>query len=251
MASGLVLLLARPALAIVNIEDMRVKDPVPGFSGQIAAAITGQSGNTDKAAASVGTRLQWHEKPVTNFVVFNYDYGKTAEVKDTNKGFLHARQIRDITDRRAWEVFAQVENNEFTRLSSRGLLGASLRLVAFKSGDERLALITGLGGFYSREKLEVRAGATDAGVDTLLRGNFYVVMKYQLNETVSVGSATYYQPATSDLQDFMALEQGSLHVKLTDRLNLTLSLEVAHDNRPPQLIDKTDVTYRTGIEYQF
>lgn len=245
------MLWTRSALAIVNIEDMRVKEPAPGFSGQVAAAVVGQSGNTDKAAASVGTRLQWHEKPVTNFIVFNYDYGKTAGVKDTNKGFMHARRIRDITDRRAWEVFVQAENNEFTRLSSRGLLGASLRLVAFKSGDDRLALITGLGGFYSRERLDARAGTTDAGVDTLLRGNFYVVMKYQLNDTVSLGSATYYQPATSDLQDFLALEQGSLHVKLTDRLNLTLSLEVAHDSRPPQLIGETDVTYRTGIEYQF
>lgn len=251
MASGLLLLLTRPALAIVNIEDMRVKEPIPGFSGQIAAAIVGQSGNTDKAAASVGTRLQWHEKPVTRFIVFNYDYGKTAGVKDTNKGFLHARQIREITDRRAWEGFAQVENNEFTRLSSRGLLGASLRLVAFKSGDDRSALITGMGGFYSREKLDVRAGTTDAGVDTLLRGNFYVVVKYQMNETVRMISTTYYQPATSDSRDYRALEQASLSVVLTDRLNLTLSLEVAHDNRPPQLIGKTDVTYRTGIEYQF
>ena len=47
------------------------------------------------------------------------------------------------------------------------------------------------------------------------------------------------------------LEQASLHVNLTRRLDLKISLDMAHDNRPPQLIEKTDTTYRTGIEYQF
>jgi len=47
-----------------------------------------------------------------------------------------------------------------------------------------------------------------------------------LNETVRLGSATYYQPATSDFRDMLAWEQASLQVKLTDRLDLTLSLEI-------------------------
>jgi len=242
---------ARPAHAIVNTENLRLQEPEPGFSGNFAMAIAGQSGNTEKSAASVGTRLTWYHKPVTNFIVFNYDYGKTSGVRDTNKGFLHARHVRGITERRAWEAFAQAQKDEFTRLTYRGLLGGGARLVAYKSADDRLELITGIGAFYSREKLDERAGTTDAGIDTLVRGNFYFVVKYRLNDTVSLGSTTYYQPATSDFGDFRALEQAALHVTLSDRLDLKISLDVAHDSRPPQLVEKTDTTYRTGIEYRF
>jgi len=47
------------------------------------------------------------------------------------------------------------------------------------------------------------------------------------------------------------LEQASLQVKLTDRLDLSFSLEITHDSHPPQFVDQTDVICRTGIEYQF
>ena len=96
--------------------------------------------------------------------------------------------------------------------------------------DDRVAAVTGVGGFFPREERDASPGATNAGVDTLLRGNFYVVVKYRLNETVRFGSATYYQPATGDFQDFLALEQASLQVKLTDRLDLSFSLEITHDS---------------------
>lgn len=243
--------LARPAGAIVNTEDTRVKEPVPGFSGNFSLAVTGQSGNTDKSTSSIGGRLQWYYRPTTDFIVFNHDSGKTDGVRDTNRSFLHARHIHELTPRWAWEAFGQAEENEFTRLSFRGLLGAGMRWEALRSEDGRLVLTTGMGGFYSREELEPFVGATDDGVDTLVRGNFYFILKYQLNETVRLASTTYYQPATSDYRDFRALEQASLSVNLTRRLDLKISLDVAHDSRPPQFIEKTDTTYRTGIEYQF
>jgi hypothetical protein len=43
----------------------------------------------------------------------------------------------------------------------------------------------------------------------------------------------------------------ALQIKLTGALDLRLSVEVAYDSEPPQLVDNTDVTYRTGIEYSF
>ena len=245
------LCVTQPAHAIVNTEELRVQEPVAGFSGNFAAAIGGQTGNTDKSDVSIGSRLTWYEKPITNFIVFNYDYGKTGGARDTNKGFLHARHVHGITERLAWEAFAQAQKDEFTRLTYRGLLGGGARIVAYKAHDDRLKLITGIGAFYSREKLSEEAGTTDAGIDKLVRGNFYFVVMYHLNDTVSLGSTTYYQPATSDFGDFRALEQAALRVVLTHTLDLKISLDMAYDSRPPQLVDKTDVTYSTGIEYRF
>lgn len=251
-APGLIVaLLAPPADAIVNTEDIRVEEPPPGFSGKFSLAVSGQSGNTDKSSVSVGGRLQWVERPRTDFIVFNYDSGKTDGVRDTNRRFVHARHILQQTPRRAWEAFAQAEENEFTRLSFRGLLGGGLRWELYRSPGGDLALTAGSGAFYSREELAARPGTTDAGIDSLVRGNFYLVVKYRLNERVQFGSTTYYQPATSDPGDFRALEQAELIVNLARQLDLKISLELTHDSRPPQLIEKTDTLYRTGIEYRF
>ena len=115
--------------------------------------------------------------------MFNHDSGKTSGIRDTNKSFLHARHVRKITDRRSWEAFGQAEQNEFTRLSFHGLLGGALRQVMYQTEDDRFAAVTGVGGFLSREALDASPGTTNAGVDTLLRENFYVVVKYRLNET--------------------------------------------------------------------
>lgn len=239
-----------PSSAIVNIEDVRV-EVKPGFSGQVAFSATGQLGNTDQRNLSLGTRVQWHRETATDFIVLNYDRGETADVVDTDKAFLHARHIGHITDRRAWEAFGQIEQNEFTRLSYRGSIGGGLRWIVFKDAGERTSVTVGSGAFYSRERLEPLAGTTDAGVETLWRANFYVAAKHHINDNVRIASTTYYQPALRDAGDFRALEQLALLIKLTDRLDLRLSLDVAHDSRPPQLVEKTDVTYRTGIEYAF
>ncbi len=240
----------RPASAIVDIEDLRVEKPEPGFSGRLALAADGQSGNTDKSAISFGTRLQWYHEPATDFIVVNYDVAETDGVKDTDRSFLHARHIQDFSERHAWEAFGQVQKDKFTRLSSRELLGGGLRF-GFLRGNENLSLIAGAGAFVERERLEEAAGTTDAGSGTLARWNTYLVVKYRINDNVRVASTTYFQPATSDFQDYRALEQAALLVKLTGSLDLKLSLNVARDNRPPQLVKKTDTTYRTGIEYRF
>jgi hypothetical protein len=57
--------------------------------------------------------------------------------------------------------------------------------------------------------------------------------------------------ATRDFQEFHALEQASLPVKLTVRLDLTLLLELSPGSRPQLLNGETAENYRSGFEYQF
>jgi putative salt-induced outer membrane protein YdiY len=241
---------ASPCRAIVNIEDQKIEEK-PGFTGEIAFSATGQSGNTEKSIVSVGTRLQWHRGTSTDIVVGNLDRGETSGVTDTDKKFLHARHISYLKERLAWEIFGQVEQDEFTRLSNRTLIGGGLRWTAYKDADERTRVTTGAGAFYSREKLEPLIGTTDAGIERLWRGNLYVSAKHRINNNLRFASTTYLQPALREFSNYQALEQLALQIKLTGALDLRLSVEVAYDSEPPQLVDNTDVTYRTGIEYSF
>ena len=238
------------AHAIVNIEALHTGEPQPGYSGTVNIAVDGQSGNTDKLSVNAGARLQWHGGAVTNFAILRYNYGETSGVQDTNKLFSHARHIHQISAKTAYEGFIQAERNTFNRLSFRGLLGGGLRLTLAEVPDNK-SLHLGLGGFFSRETLEKRTGTTDAGSSNTWRVSTYLNYVQQLNKSVRVHSTTYYQPAVDDFSDYRLLEDATLSVKMTDSLSLNVSLDLAHDSKPPQAVKKTDTTYGTGIEYSF
>lgn len=236
--------------AIVNVEDMRVAEPSDGFSGKFDFGMAGASGNTEKSNASLGTRLQWHQGKATDFIVLNYTYGESSGVRNTNKGFLHARHVSQSWAKTAWEGFAQAEKNEFTRLSYRGLLGAGLRF-SLNNENRQSALHLGLGGFYSIEELEAKTGLTDDGVEKLWRANLYISYKHNLDNGVQLMSTTYYQPEIGNAADFRLSEQAALSVSLSKRMRLVLSLDVSHDSEPPQSVEKTDTSYNTRFEVQF
>ena len=249
LAISLTCLLPLTAQAIVNIENMRDKQSNKGLNGAVNASISGASGNTDKTVASLGGRLVWQQKKASTLLITRISYGENSGIRDTNKSFLHLRHIVEKNDQYAQESFTQIEQNEFSRLDFRGLIGAGLRKNLKQSDSGYLA--AGLGAFYSSETLSPRSGLTDDGTEKLSRLNSYLAFNYQLSPQTSISSTTYYQPAFKEVKDFRLLEQASLKVKLSDVLHLKITLDIAHDNQPPQAVEKTDTSYRTGIEYNF
>ena len=251
-AVSALVLFASSVNAIVNIESMQLgkSDRAKDFAGQLNLAINGKNGNTSNFKAGLGGRAQWFKPGYTRFIVVNYEYGESSDVKDTDKSFLHIRHIADITPDFAWEVFAQLERNEFTRLSVRALAGGGVRwgLIEQPVNHE---LDLGLGAFYSVEKLDEQAGTTDGGRDELARGNIYLVYKYKISDHARLSNTVYYQPAFEEASDYRLLDQFGLQVDLTDRLSLNVSIDVAKDNQPPQNIKKTDSSYTTSLAYQF
>jgi len=237
------------AHAIVNIEEMRGQQQTDGLTGNASLSISGDSGNTSKSSASASSQLFWQHGDVTKLIAANYSYGENSRNRNTNKGFLHLRYIKQQTPTRALEAFTQAAHNEFSRLSLRTLVGAGTRLTLHKSNHDAIHL--GAGAFYLQEALETRANLSDDGIEKFWRGNFYLALHYQLNEQVRIVSTTYYQPALDNGSDFRILEAGSLKIKLTEALNFKLTLELTHDSEPPQAVEKTDVNYKTGIEYRF
>jgi len=241
---------APPVLAIVNMEDLHLGAQEQGFSGLFSLSGSGASGNTEKYDIRAGTRLQWHQDKTTDFMILDYTYGRASGATYADKGFFHLRHINQIVPELAWEGFGQAERNEFTRLQFRGLAGGGARFTVGERSSLR-AQYLGTGVFYISETLTRIPGLTDDGIERLWRANIYYVIKYKVNEHVKLMSSSYYQPAFRKTSDYRVMETASLSVELARRLSLTLGIEVVHDNEPPQAIRSTDVSYRTGISYQF
>ncbi len=242
--------LVSPAHAIVNIEEMRGKPQQDGWRGNVSLSVSGDSGNTDKAGASTGGQLYWQRDRITRLIAASYSYGENSRTRDTNKGFIHLRHITQQTPDMALEIFTQATRNEFSRLSLRTLVGAGTRLTLHEKKSTGSAYL-GIGAFYLSETLEKRAGLSDDGTEKFWRANLYLALRYRFNDHTRIASTTYYQPALNNGSDYRILEEGNLKVKLSDALDLKLSIEITHDSEPPQSIENTDISYKTGIEYQF
>jgi putative salt-induced outer membrane protein YdiY len=238
------LLFASPALAIVNIENIRAKEPEEGFSGNLAVGIDLESGNTNRSRVALGARTQWKRGEVLDFLVFNFDYGASGSVTDVNKSFIHGRHIVTMSPRWAWEAYGQVQQDEFRRLNFRGLLGGGLRNTLYRSGD-RTVVYLGLGALFEQEELD------DNSVDQTTRGSFYLSIKHEVKKDINLISTTYLQPAINRPGEFRASEQAAVTVGLTDTLDLKLALDVYHDSEPPIGVETTDIKFTTGIAYRF
>ena len=246
------IVVSQPVMAIVNIENMRVGSykQESGFDAKITLDINGNNGNTNKIKAGLGSRMQWYKKDATRFIVLNYEYGESAGVRDTEKSFLHLRNIWHKSDFLSWELFTQLESNEFTRLTLRVLLGSGARLNLINDSDKHAAYL-GLGAFRSKEKLDQETGTTDAGVDYANRANLYLTYKYKISNHSRLANTLYYQPDINEISDYRLLEQFGLQLDINEQLAFKLSINMIHDNRPPQNIKKTDTSYNTGFEYRF
>ncbi|MCW9014955.1 MAG: DUF481 domain-containing protein [Gammaproteobacteria bacterium] len=231
---------------------MRI-DPVSqelGLRTNVNLDLSGKNGNTKNAKYSLGTKVQSYKTDYTQLAIFNYEYGESSNVKDTDNGFLHLRQVWYSTDTLFWEGYAQIENDEFKRLTIRALAGGGARFKLIHKPQKHSAYI-GAGLFYSKEELDDAAGTTDAGTEYYTRLNIYQIYKYAINRNSRLLNTVYYQPDIEEFSDYRLLEKFKFQVDINSHLSINISLDIARDNQPPENVEKTDTSYTTGFEYKF
>ncbi len=233
------------ASAIVTISNLKFDNTNSEFIGSFEADIRGSSGNTDNSAWHLGSNLIWHRSRYINLFILGYDYGESNNKRNLNKTFIHTRHIHQYNSTLDWELFGQLEQNEFTRLSRRELLGGGIRIPVMTNGH------LGIGAFYFAEWLDKADFTTDKLNEDGFRFNAYWSGDYKFNDATLFESRLYYQPKIDESNDYKVLFNGSIKVNISKNLGLKLSVNIVHDNRPPQNIEKTDFNYRSGIEYNF
>ena len=239
------------ALSIINIENTNLhsEKKTEGNDTKFSFDISGNNGDDKDFEIGLGIRSQWYAVTSTRFLLLNHEYGEDTNVRDTKKTFMHFRNIWNHNEDISWEAFTQIQDDEFTRLNLRALLGGGARLRL--SNEENNSSHLGLGVFREKEKLDFAATTTDTGVTHTNRLNLYLVYNKALSNHSKFISTLYYQPSISDTADYRILEQMSLKLGITKNLSFNVSVNFKHDNQPPQLTKKTDTSYNTGFEYDY
>lgn len=241
--------------AITNIEDARVAPPKNGWSGLLEISADGSNGNTNKEEYGAAAKLTYKEGNETGLMILSKSYGKTEDIKNEDNQFYHLRWMHLLSASVSSELFAQFQDDEFTRLTSRVLLGGGARAQLVAIPDRQL-VTAGLGAFRIKEKYDLQ---TYEDEDLYWRYNTYLNFKQKLNGNVSFASTVYYQPRTDDHTDYRILLDASIITKMTEALALKIKYSLRHDSEPAEnpnadpaiLLDKTDTDYSVSLNYSF
>lgn len=235
--------------ALVSIAPVEVGKKA-GMSVNIETGLETKRGNTVKDNYNTSFRFSYDDN--TDYVVWSEvsrDYGKSNYKVDTNKAFAHLRLIHAISDDEnlKYEVFTQLESDEFRQIETRTLGGAGVRYKLFDS------IVKGT-GFLGLHLFHENIRYTDPLVDPSEgnnRFNLYLAYTVTLSDKSTFSSSLYYQPIVNDFKDYLLL--GELEVKLliNKSLYLKVSTSLSKDTKPSTGVDGRDFVQRTTFVFSF
>lgn len=236
------------ASAIVNMETLRAQKG-QGTSHISELKANGADGNSENFRAGVGHATAWKRDLSQIFLVLDYNYGESRQIKDTNRFFSHWRLAQQLERPSSqWETFLQWQYNEFQRLNSRFLAGMGWReaLIA----GQALSLHAGLGAFWFVEEIASK-NSFSSEFDEGGRWSTYLALQWKLDTRVDLFNTIYFQPHMERLKDHNVLWDFQFQFKMAAWLALTLNWKVSHDNNPPDGIKSTDSSYMAGLKFNY
>lgn len=254
-----ILLLISLLSAQVNTEALRREDLSPGLHSTLGADLGLIAGNSDLLQLKSNLRFDYRNGGNHFFLVGQYQQGSKDRRRFINKGFAHLRGVKALRPRLQVEGFLQREFNEFIDLEGRRLAGGGLRIRwRQREGPAEesppLQLNTGIGLMWEREQIDTSGQApgdpVHGAVASLVRSTNYLVVRWQLDERLTLFSTTYYQVDLRRLSDYRVLWEGRLGFTVTKRLSLTINLDLRYDSEPPRGIKPYDLELTNGISYR-
>ncbi len=237
----------------VNTEVYRKDYQADGLYNTFGLMLGYRSGNSDDARAGTSFRSDlvagsWH-----SMLIGSYEYGSALNVKNTNKGFLMVRFMRDLTRILEGEAYGQREFNEFINLNDRKLAGAGLRFNLDKilfdadSGCRR-SFAVGASLMFEREDVKIPAGVKS--IDRLRSSN-YVSLQFDFPGRWAARVVTYFQIAPAQSYDYRLLSEGGMTFRLTNSFSMGINFKDRFDNDPPKGIGCNDFEINNSISFKF
>lgn len=235
--------------ALITITPVEIGEQAK-LSGKLEAGFDTKRGNTDKDDYKASFRLTYDDN--TSFVLWGElsgEYGKSNGAEYTNKMFSHLRYIHSLTgdDNLKYELFAQLESDDFKEINTRLLSGAGLRYKIFNTNSRGKGFF-GLGGFY--EGITYKSQQTNPSEDNT-RLNSYLAYTIDFSNKSIFSCSLYYQPKLNDFKDYVQYSAMELRLNVYKELFLKFSMTWNVDSRPPLGVKKSDFTQTTTFVFDF
>ena len=242
------------AKAQVNIETLRRLDMKPGWYNDITLSLTYQSGNTDLLRFKSSLRSDyWFDKYHT-FGIATLQQGEQGGKLYTDKGFIHLRGARSVTDHLGVEMFLQKQFNESILLRDRNLAGGGIRISALKQrpntkNSTGLNLYLGIGSMWENETINDKGhGEVETSI---IRSTNYISAAWRIDRRFTVIATGYYQPYLQRFSDFRVLSESRLDFRATEKVSFNIRLNLRYDSEPPTGVEAHDLEIVNGLSYKF
>ena len=240
------LLTVQYLFATISIVPVEIGEK-PGTHGKVGASLETKRGNTYKDNYKAALRISYDNNiSYVTWTEVSGEYGKSHDVEDTNKVFLHFRYIYALTEEsiRA-ELFAQTQEDKFKSIETRRIGGAGLRFKIFEIFENGKGYL-GLGGYYENIKY------TDENpTEHDVRLNSYFAYTINFSEDSTFSYTFYYQPIFDYLNDFVTAHKMELKLHIYQKLFLQFKISYDFDSRPPIGVLEDDFTQTTELVFNF
>ena len=240
-----------PLPAQVNIftgETLKQMQLKSGWYNNISLDLAYRTGNTELLTLRTRFRSDYLSKGHHGFIFGSLQQGRKNGEFFTNKGMVHGRIIRNLTNHILIETFIQKQFNDSILLNDRNLAGGGVRFAAHPP-KSRFNLYLGTGVMWEHERInDTKIG----GMATrIIRSTNYINWTTQLDKRISTSAIGYYQVHVRRVADYRILFEGNIMFRLTTKLAFPLRLNFRYDNEPPTGIRKHDLEIFNGLSYTF
>ncbi len=239
---------AVPLLAIMQINPREVGED-PGMSGEVSGLFETKRGNTETDNYSGAFTLQY-DNNISYLIwgMFQAAYGEASGVKNTNKLYSHLRYLENIRGNKlAYELFFQMQEDEFKSIRDRTLGGGGLRAKLLRPKDGWGGLFFGLGAFF--EYIGYSTGIDPA--ERNLRLSTYLAYTLNFPEVNKFVLSGYYQPKVDNTNDYIIALTSQLEVHVYKKLYLGFTINYTRDSAPAIGIKTDDFSQQTLFKYKF
>ena len=242
-------LLPSLSFAITNIESERLNNTEEGTKGSVSLSLDGRIGSSDKVALGTSVKLIRSFTRDELITLISRDYAEVDDVVNTDESLVHIRYLTKHSKNWGHEVFTQYQEDRFSSLAKRSLLGLGLRYTLNQTLEQTEANHFGVGFFYEEEQY---IHSINVKNEDTFRLNLYWAYRNKLADNIRYTSTLYFQPKIKDLSDEKGLWQNALTISVTSTINLSLTWDIEHDtNTPTESDNNTETSYNSVLIYNF
>lgn len=241
-------LTTQSTFAITNIESQRLNNAEPGTSGNISFTLDGEVGDSDEF--TLGSAITFIRSYARDewIVLLDREYSELDDEVNTDETLLHIRHLTKHSDHWGHEVFTQYEEDLFSDLKKRIILGAGVRYTLNADTKLKTANHFGVGAFYEDEEY---AATILEDNEQNVRLNLYWAYRNKLADNMTYTSTLYLQPDVEDFADDKGLWQNAVTISVTSTISLSVIWNVSHDTKAPDGSEDTELNYKSIIIYNF
>lgn len=230
---------------VVNIEAQRIKTDTIGWAGSVGGSFNWTKNVSQIFAINAAAHLQYKSPKNLYLLLGDYSLLKSDEKNFINNAFVHFRINHTFTEVLRGEVFTQLQNNKISKIDTRFLIGAGPR-IKFPL-PKTIKVYLGIMFMYEYEK-EI----TDPPIyNNTFRNSSYLSFNIKPNKIISINSTTFYQPRLDYFSDFRILNQTTVSLAVSKKLEVTINWNYLYDEFPVEGVPQINANYSTGFKYVF